>query len=105
MPVPQSPATAEFGSRVRARRQQLGLSQEALADVAGLHWTFVGQVERGRRNLSLHNLLKLATALEIDAGELVAGLKAPAVLQAPEGQQAPGVRTPGGRQAQPNVKS
>jgi transcriptional regulator with XRE-family HTH domain len=42
--------------------------------VAGLHWTFVGQVERGRRNLSLHNILKLATALECDAGELIAGL-------------------------------
>lgn len=88
MPVPQSSATAEFGSRVRARRQELGLSQEALADIADLHWTFVGQVERGRRNISLHNLLKLAAGLGIDPGELVTGLKAPA-----------------GRPAQPNVKS
>lgn len=51
---PLSEATIEFGRRVRARRQQLGLSQEALAERADLHWTYVGQVERGRRNLTLH---------------------------------------------------
>ena len=37
-----------------------------------LHWTFVGQVERGRRNITLHNILKLAAALNLDAGEFVA---------------------------------
>jgi transcriptional regulator with XRE-family HTH domain len=67
-----------FGDRVRARRHELEMSQEALADRAGLHWTFVGQVERGRRNLSLHDLLKLADALDIDPGKLVAGLSPPA---------------------------
>lgn len=77
MPAPASDALGEFGARVRERRNALGLSQEALADLAGLHWTFVGQVERGRRNLSLHNLLKLADALQIDPGRLVSGLKAP----------------------------
>ena len=77
MPAPVSDALAEFGARVRARRNELGLSQEGLADQAGLHWTFVGQVERGQRNLSLHNLLKLATALDIDPGQLVERLPAP----------------------------
>lgn len=77
MPAPASDALAQFGKRVRARRNELSLSQEALADRAGLHWTFVGQVERGRRNLSFHNLLKLADALEIDPGRLVEGLQAP----------------------------
>ncbi|HEX8093622.1 MAG TPA: helix-turn-helix transcriptional regulator [Jatrophihabitans sp.] len=72
-----SDATAEFGRRVRARRNQLGLSQEALADIARLHWTFVGQVERGRRNLTLHNILKLAAALELDPGELLHGMPGP----------------------------
>ncbi|WP_245633182.1 helix-turn-helix domain-containing protein [Luteipulveratus mongoliensis] len=71
---PLSPATAEFGARVRARRHELGLSQEALADRGELHWTFVGQVERGQRNLSLHNILKIAAALGVDPGELVSGL-------------------------------
>lgn len=73
-PEPLSATTAEFGRRVRARRNQLGLSQEALADASGLHWTFVGQVERGRRNLTLHNIVKLAAGLGIDAGKLVSGL-------------------------------
>ena len=77
MPPALSVALESFGQRVRARRGELGLSQEGLADIAGLHWTFVGQVERGRRNLSLHNLLKLAEALEIDPGKLVTGLTPP----------------------------
>jgi transcriptional regulator with XRE-family HTH domain len=74
---PLSPATQALGERVRARREALGLSQEALAHQAGVHWTFLGQVERGRRNLSLHNLLKLAAGLGIDPGELVQGLRPP----------------------------
>jgi transcriptional regulator with XRE-family HTH domain len=77
MPPPISQAAATFGARVRARRQELGKSQEQLADDAGLHWTFVGQVERGQRNLALHNLLKLAAGLKIDPAELVRGLKPP----------------------------
>jgi transcriptional regulator with XRE-family HTH domain len=71
---PISPAAKAFGDRVRARRHELGESQEDLASVAGLHWTFVGQVERGRRNISLHNILKLAHALEIDPGDLMRAL-------------------------------
>ena len=71
---PVSVVAAEFGRRVREHRTQLGLSQEKLAELAGLHWTFVGQVERGRRNLTLHNIVKLADALQLDAGRLTAGL-------------------------------
>lgn len=74
---PLSDATAEFGRRVRARRNELGLSQEKLAEAAGLHWTFVGQVERGQRNLTLHNILRLASSLQVDSGELVTGMDAP----------------------------
>ena len=72
-----SPATAELGARVRTRRQALGLSQEALAREIDIHWTFLGQVERGQRNLSLHNLLKIAAGLRVDPAELVAGLEPP----------------------------
>lgn len=75
--APRSDATAAFGRRVRARREELGLSQERLADAAGLHWTFVGQAERGQRNLTLHNILKLAAALHCDPADLVAGLAPP----------------------------
>jgi transcriptional regulator with XRE-family HTH domain len=74
---PISDAAATFGRRVRHRRDELGLSQEKLADAAGLHGTFVGQVERGQRNLTLHNILKLAAALRIDPSDLVRGLLPP----------------------------
>ncbi|MHA6760042.1 helix-turn-helix domain-containing protein [Streptacidiphilus sp. PAMC 29251] len=74
---PISPATQTFGARVRAKRHELGKSQEQLAEVVGLHWTFVGQVERGQRNISLHNILKLAEGLGVDPGELVRGISAP----------------------------
>jgi transcriptional regulator with XRE-family HTH domain len=77
MAEPLSPATQALGERVRTRREALGLSQEALAHQAGVHWTFLGQVERGRRNLSLHNLLKLAAGLGVDPAELVQGLQPP----------------------------
>jgi transcriptional regulator with XRE-family HTH domain len=65
---------AVLGDRVRTCRRELGLSQQDLAERASLHWTFVGQVERGQRNLSLNNLLKLARALDVDPGVLVTGL-------------------------------
>ena len=74
---PISDATRQFGRRVAERRHELGLSQEKAAEVIGLHWTYLGQVERGRRNLTLHNILKIARGLKIDAGELVSGLPAP----------------------------
>lgn len=75
--APLSTATEMFGERVRARRHELGLSQEGLAARCGLHWTFAGQVERGRRNVSLHNILKLAAGLDADPGTLVQGLVPP----------------------------
>ena len=83
MPAPISPAAAELGARVRARRQALGFSQEALAREIEVHWTFLGQVERGQRNLSLHNLLKIAAGLGVDPSELVAGLEPPPSIDVP----------------------
>ena len=77
MPEPLSDATRVLGERLRAERHAQELSQEALADRCAVHWTFLGQVERGQRNLSLHNLLKLADGLKIDPGRLVRGLQAP----------------------------
>lgn len=77
MPQPISQAAGTLGQRIKRYRNRLGISQEALADRADLHWTFVGQVERGQRNLSLHNLLKIAAGLDIDPAKLVQGLKPP----------------------------
>jgi transcriptional regulator with XRE-family HTH domain len=79
MPETKSEATRIFGERVRANRQRLGISQETLAQLSDLHWTFVGQVERGTRNLSLHNIIKLAAGLDVDPGVLVEGIHGGAV--------------------------
>lgn len=55
----------DFGLAVRQARVAEGLSQEALAEVAGLHRTYVGGVERGERNVSLLNIVALARALRM----------------------------------------
>lgn len=60
-----------FGQRVRSARVAVGLSQEALADKAELHRTYVGSVERGERNISLDNIYRLAEALGVEARDLV----------------------------------
>ncbi len=70
------PEAEEFGKRIRARRERLGLSQMALAEEVGLHFTYVSSVERGERNVSLHNIVRLAQGLGIDAGTLMKGLQA-----------------------------
>ena len=69
-----SPAVV-FGERVRARRLELGLSQEALGEVAGLHRTYVGSLERGERNVALLNIVRPARALALDPGRLLEGLE------------------------------
>lgn len=61
---------ARFGDAIRARRAELGLTQEALADKAGIHRTYIGDVERGARNVALRNVEKLATALDLSVPEL-----------------------------------
>ena len=68
------PFAVEFGSRVRACRTDLGWSQERLAQETGLHMTYVSSVERGERNVSLRNIIRLADALEVDPGILTARL-------------------------------
>src|SRR5256885_12991395 len=57
-------AKSSFASAVKAGRSRLGISQEELAGRAGLHRTYVADIERGARNLSLANIEKLARALE-----------------------------------------
>lgn len=67
----------EFGGRVRARRIELGLSQEALAEAAELHRTYIGGIERGERNLAVLNIVRVAGALGVDPGTLTKGLPPP----------------------------
>ena len=81
MPKAESSALNEttrvFGERVRARRIELGLSQEAAAVRCGIHWTQLGKVERGQRSLRLETIVKIAGGLDVDPGALVGGLPAP----------------------------
>ena len=60
-----------FGNRVRAIRESAGWSQEDLAEKADLHRTYISGLERGARNVSLLNILKLARALKVGAGQLL----------------------------------
>ena len=59
------PERYRFARRLREIRLAKGLSQEALADLAGLHRTYVSGLERGIRNVSIDNIAKLAHALGI----------------------------------------
>ena len=63
-----------LGRNIRQLREAKGLSQEALADVSGLHRTYIGGIERGERNVSIINIARLAEALEVDASRLVQGI-------------------------------
>lgn len=55
----------KFGAKVREERKRLGLSQEDLAERAGLHRTYIGMIERAEKNITLLNIEKLANALEV----------------------------------------
>lgn len=62
---------------MRQRRKRLGLTQEGLAAAASMHFTYVASVERGERNISLENIVRLAHALEQDPARLLKGLRPP----------------------------
>ena len=62
---------ALFGKKVRAVRKSKGISQEVLADLAGLHRTYVSSVERGERNVTITTIEKLARALGVTMSALI----------------------------------
>ena len=64
-----------FGMAMRRFRMDCGLSQEVLAGRAGLNCTYLGDVERGERNISIVNMQKLASALGIKLSDLVAEME------------------------------
>jgi transcriptional regulator with XRE-family HTH domain len=66
----KDPELVAFGQRLVELRNAAGMTQEGLAHAAGLHWTYIGQIERGERNLSYKNVLKLARGLGISMQEL-----------------------------------
>jgi transcriptional regulator with XRE-family HTH domain len=65
----------QLGANLRALRLKRGLSQEAMADLLGIHRTYIGGLERGERNVTLRTVERLAVQLDVEPREL---LKTPA---------------------------
>jgi transcriptional regulator with XRE-family HTH domain len=74
-PMPPNKATNKarniFAYKLKEFRVKKSLSQEELAEMAGLHRTYVGSVERGERNISIDNMERLASALNIQIKDLL----------------------------------
>ncbi|MEC4612888.1 helix-turn-helix domain-containing protein [Tsukamurella tyrosinosolvens] len=85
-PTPTKPpldAThAEFGARLRARRTELGWSQEKAAHESGLHWSGYARVERGQQSVRIATLLQLASGLRTTPGALLDGIPLPEAASA-----------------------
>lgn len=60
----------KFGQKVKEIRKGRGLSQEELASKSGLHRTYISDIERGDRNVSIRNVEKIAKALKVKLSEL-----------------------------------
>ncbi|MEM7690120.1 MAG: helix-turn-helix transcriptional regulator [Pseudomonadota bacterium] len=63
-----------LGQRIRAKRKELGMSQEGLANEAGLDRSYVGRIERGEHNLTFVSLVRLCRAMECDVAALTINL-------------------------------
>ena len=69
-----------FGQAIRGLRQEKNISQEAFADMCGLHRTYISDVELGKRNVSLENIEKMANALDITLPKLFERVVSNAVI-------------------------
>ena len=76
MPKIHSRAATEIGQRVRAARQELGISLEDLGELSEINWTTIGKIERGASSATVESLIRIATALEIDPGAFLTGITA-----------------------------
>lgn len=65
----------KLGQKIREQRTAIGLSQEELADLSGLHRTYIGSIERGERNVSIQNIVLIARALSISPSTLLDGIE------------------------------
>jgi transcriptional regulator with XRE-family HTH domain len=69
--VDKDPELVALGVRVRRMREAAGMTQEAMAHAADVHWTYIGQIERGERNPTYRNLLRLAVGLGVEPGRIM----------------------------------
>ena len=60
-----------IGAKIRREREKLGISQEEFGALAGVHRTYVGMVERGEKNITIHNLIRFAQALKLQVRDLI----------------------------------
>ena len=60
-----------FGAKVRLKRQELNWTQEDLGAKAKMHWTYIGGIERGERNIGFENIVALARALKCSPKDLM----------------------------------
>jgi len=65
---------ALFGKRIRELRLKRKFSQEKLSELAGLHPTYISNIENGKRNIGIEIAVKLARALNVDVGQLFKGV-------------------------------
>jgi transcriptional regulator with XRE-family HTH domain len=72
--VAVNPELKKFGEYVLKLRKARNLSQEQLAELAGLHRNYIGGIERGERNVALINIVRLAKALGVSPSELFKGI-------------------------------
>ncbi len=75
MAINQKTAQSKLGAVIRAKRGAMGFSQESFASECGVHRTYMGAVERGERNVSLLNIMRISEALDIKPSELLAEAK------------------------------
>lgn len=67
----KDPRLVAFGEKVRQIRKEKGLSQEALADLAGIDRSYMGHIERGDQNITLTKIYQIADALDISPCKLI----------------------------------
>ena len=66
-----NPDLHKLGNKIRLLRNQSQLTQEQLAELTGLHRTYIGGIERGERNVSILNLIRIAKALNITVSKML----------------------------------
>jgi transcriptional regulator with XRE-family HTH domain len=71
----KNPILLKLGANIRECRMQRQISQERLAELASLHRTYVGGIERGERNVSLLNIVRIARALDVAPERLLRGIR------------------------------